>query len=108
MISSDYDILEFADFVNSKNDIFELIEITKDELCQAGIMSVASRRNIPKKRESDCHLYIREVKGFLSFLRTGCRPSGMRCFELFRPVCQKLIKEKVFKPETMDAFYESS
>lgn len=48
----------------------------------------------PKEREKGCYEYIREIKGFLFFLRSGSRPAGAHCFDLFHPVCQNLIDKK--------------
>ena len=108
MISYNYNISEFADFVKSNGNIFELIKIAEDEVYQAERMVTPGRRGAPKEREKECYEYIREIKGFLFFLRSGSRPTGARCFDLFRPVCQNLIDKKVFKPEAINAFLNNT
>jgi len=47
MISYNYNISEFADFVKSNGNIFELIKIAEDEVYQAERMVTPGRRGAP-------------------------------------------------------------
>lgn len=52
--------------------------------------------------------YARILRGLAFFLQGGGKPAGVSDseFQLFRPVCERLVEKGQFKPETLELFGE--
>jgi hypothetical protein len=97
MISPEFNFAKFIHTVEDKHRE-EILKLTNYELIEA--------ENAIKKRGYGQE-YIRALKGLLFFIGPGgIKPSGVDedDFQLFRPICEKLVAKKQSKPSILKAF----
>lgn len=99
-----YDIHNFIEIIKDKNYPEIIIEI-QNEIYQAE-RGTSGVKGAVKKRESGALEYAEDLKGLAFFLGNGIKPYGVSesVFYSFKPICEKLVEKKQFKPEILKLF----
>ena len=63
-------------------------------------------RGAPERRKRGGGEYVKRLKEFIFFMRFFIKPSGIndRVFQLYRPICENLVKKNQIKSKILDFF----
>ncbi len=104
MISPSFEAQQFFEAILDKN-LPEIFLLSQQEVRMAEARSSRARSAVTA-REQGSGEYIATLKGFLFFLSQGRKPYGIpdEDFAMFRPVCERLVEKRQFRPEILEAF----
>ena len=103
-MSSSYNISEFLKQIENM-DYPEIMNYAEGVARRIEGLSFKVKGAV-KARELGSMKYVQQIKQFLFFMGNGIKPFGVdeHIFQLYRPVCEKLVQKKQFKPEVLDKF----
>ena len=104
MMSSPYSISEFLKQIENMD--YPEIKKYAEEVARRIEGLSFNVKGAVKARELGSMKYVQQIKQFLFFMGSGVKPGGVdeHIFQLYRPICEKLVQKKQFKPEVLDKF----
>ena len=104
MSSYDYSFTKFIDAIKDK-DFFEIVKLGEQEASNVERTLTSGRKGVVEARKR-CGNYLALLGEFLFFMKNGIKPYGVyeENFQLYRPVCENLVKKGFFKQTIMDYF----
>lgn len=105
MISYEYNFENFLDSIKHKT-IPEIQKETSREAERAEILSSSITKGISKRDKEIIGYYKKRVGEFAFFINTGIKPGSVddKDFELYRPICEILVKRGEFLPSILECF----
>jgi len=109
MISDNYNFEKFLEVMRDKN-LPEIQLLASTEAREAERLSSSSSKGIEKATKMRIGYYSKRVGEFAFFMKSGIKPGGIdeRDFELYRPICEKLVENGQFKPDILNRFEKSA